>query len=203
MSLTVEQILNECREDLPQTFELEKDASVTTSSVIAINEVDAMVNLLKEASVPGITSVKQLPQVEEPNIYEKVAEAAILNSIIQTMNGEGVKLAEFREAALNSGFESNEIDNLLEKQAKASVLKKLFSAKNIAKGLAGAGVVTAAGAGGHLAGEKKQKKTTRAVGHAAFSAGRKYQYSRMRSLADRRQRLRDYLQRRDAQGKGK
>lgn len=201
MSLSVEQILNECREEsLPQTFDLEKEASASSSSVVNADEVAEMVSLLKEAAVPGQATLAHPPGVES-NIYEKVAEAAIINGVLQTIGEESVKVAEFRENALNSGYDHQEIDALIEKRATASALKNIFKAKNAVtalKGLGLAGGATAVGVGGYRAGKKDERKTTKLVGRASFSAGRKYQYARTRALAERRQRLRAYLKRRAA-----
>lgn len=202
MSLTVEQILNECREEFPQTFELEKEASESTVKIES-DEVGKMVNLLKVASIPEATRVEQLPQIES-NIYEKVAEAVILNGVLKTIDEEGVKLAEFREQALYKGYSPEEVEDFIEKQARVSALKNIFNAKSgktALKGLVGAGILGGAGVGGYQAGKEKQKKTTKVVGQTAFSAGRKYQYSRMRAMAERRQLLEDYLQQRLSQQK--
>lgn len=196
MSLTIDQILDGCRDDV-QTFTFEKQAS-GSSKVASDNrdtELDQMIMLLKEASIPETNSS---PSVERPNFYEKIAEAVILNSVMQTMSEEGEKVAEFREKALQQGHDISKVEAFLEKQAMSSALGKMLKSpvsKKALMGFAGAGAIGAVGAGGYKAGKEKEKKVTNIIGRVAFNAGRKYQYAQDSISAEQRKKIRDYLMR--------
>jgi len=177
MSFSVEQILDECRGDSPSIY-IEKEASVS-SDILNTDEIENMVSLLKEASIPETLATPSLEQ----NFYEKVAEAAILNSALQTFSNEGEKFAAFREKALNAGYNQKDIDALIEKKAAA------FTKKNLLTGLGVAGLATAGTGAGYFKGKSDESKKTRAVGRAAFTVGRKYEYRRMRDLALQRRKM--------------
>lgn len=190
MSLTLEQILDECREDLPQVFGSEKTASQKAPVAISSKDVSDMVSLLKEASVPEPVE-KPVHIVEESSIYEKVAAAAIINGVLKTIETEGPKVIEFKKVALANGFSPIEIEKLIETRTKEAGIKNMLTsnaAKNIAKGVTAVGTLGAVGKGSYDYGSAKEKENTKAVGQAAFTLGRRLEGARLRNFLQQRAR---------------
>lgn len=175
--LSIDQILAESREEI-QTFDLEKSASPSADSSISDDEIVEMAEKLGHAILTS-------DEVEvTPSFEEKVAQALIFNQTLEALNQEQVpdeeseKIASFREQALGAGYDSEEVEAFIEKNAAAgmNMWGSLFNSKG-AKVLLGSGVVGGAGFAGHEYGEHKErqkaKKAIKVVGNYAYRRGAK------------------------------
>jgi hypothetical protein len=164
-NLTIDQILAECEEEptIYSEFEKKANSQPSTSNESNLDEVENMVNLLKHASISDELTEQNTEYVVQPrSLQEKVAEAIILNDVIQqTATPETM----FKIAALEAGYDEEDIDNLLlEKQA-----GKIQEANKALKyGLAALGV-GGASTGSYMVGKKKGRSRGRKEG---FLVGR-------------------------------
>lgn len=183
MSLTIDQILAESRGEVsssPDTFGIEKEAaaqpSVSSTNDISNEEIEKMAGLLREADLSEKTASEVITVSVGSSMAEKVAEALILSQTIQAIGSDDeseVKVASFRDKAIQAGYNANEVDALLEKEAKMNMMGALKSP--IGKGIAATMALTGTGAIGHEIGESrtedKANKAIRVVGRQAYSAG--------------------------------
>lgn len=177
-NLTIDQILSECQDEI-QTFDgSTKEASVQSdSSNFSDDEIVKMAELLKEADISE-------EKGESRSLYEKVAEAMILNDTLQNLE-QTEKVAGFRDAAIKAGYDASEVDCLIEKEAGMNMLGSLVSKGRAHAGklLLGTAALGAAGTvGGHEYGEGMERERARKVigvtSKASFRAGRKFQHRR-------------------------
>jgi hypothetical protein len=185
-NLTIDQILNQIQDTEVEVYDTEKVASAPTSS-FSENEIEEMAVLLKTASM-------EVSQDEDENPQEKMAEALLLSTALETLS-EAPKFEEFKKVASQKGHSEEEINKFIEKMASDLFMKKAFDKKKLLMGL---GIGMAAGgagaAGGFQVGTERQKEKTREVGQAAFKAGRLFQHGRqVQRMNAFRQRLGQYL----------
>lgn len=183
MSLTIDQILAEAKgeiESSPQVFDLEKEASaqpsVSSHQDFSVEEIEKMAGLLREADISIAANDNS-----DVSVHEKIAEAMILSQTLSALNAaeeQEEKLASFRDAALQAGYNPQEVEEFVEKQAKMNMMGALKSP--VGKGIAATMALGGAGAIGHEVGEERTKKKARkAIKHysqKAYSAGAKRGY---------------------------
>jgi len=180
MSLTIDQILAESRGEIesPTIFNTEKEASaqpsVSSNGAVSAEEIEKMASLLREADISNETSVV------EYTMEEKIAEALILNQTMQAIGqvqDESEKVANFRDKAISAGYNAEDVDALLEKEARMSMWGSLAKSP-VAKVIGATATLGAAGAIGHEVGESrtevKARKAIKSVGRQAFVAGNRF-----------------------------